>query len=106
MLVFVVSVQFVSLTWLSMLGEIPIAPNHSDEGDAHVMMELARRSGQRHCLGDRLRVRVETVDQVKGWINFTLVTHRKEKRTNPRQPEKRVRRSDAPTRRRERRRRP
>ena len=42
---------------------------------AHAL--VARRSGRRHRLGDRLRVRVERVDQLKGWINFSIVSDRK-----------------------------
>jgi len=61
-------------------GLVPVAAlSGYFEFDARAHALVGRRSGQRHRLGDRMRVRVERVDQIRGWINFSVVTDRKEK---------------------------
>jgi len=69
---------YVTLEDFFVQGLVRIAdlPGYFDFDEASHSL-VARRSGHRHCLGDRLRVRVAAVDQVKGWINFTLASGRK-----------------------------
>jgi ribonuclease R len=92
-------------------GLVPIArlPGFFDLNEQlHAL--VARGSGARFALGDRLQIRVTLVDQLRGWINFSLETTeldedsgRSKGAARGRRPKPSPRRSGAPTRRRGRR---
>ncbi|MCZ6783780.1 MAG: VacB/RNase II family 3'-5' exoribonuclease [Proteobacteria bacterium] len=46
-------------------------------------LSLVARSGSRFQLGDRVRIRVERVDQLKAWITFGLLSHGKGNQSAP-----------------------
>jgi len=77
------------------VGELSGWYTHDERNHALV----ARESGHRYGLGDRLRVRLEAVDPIKGWINFGLANTRRKGPIRPGRPGRPARRKGAPSRR-------
>jgi ribonuclease R len=96
---------YVTLDEFFVEGLVPIGalPGYFDLNEQlHAL--VARRSGARFALGDRLTVRVSQVNQLKGWINFALEGAESEGESGGpggpvrgRRPGPRARRSTAPT---------
>ncbi|MBW2695923.1 MAG: VacB/RNase II family 3'-5' exoribonuclease [Deltaproteobacteria bacterium] len=60
---------------------------------------VARESGHRYRLGDPIRVRLASVDPIRGWINFSVAKGRKDEPIRSGRPARPARRKGAPTRR-------
>jgi len=96
---------YVTLEDLFVEGLLPIAalPGFFDLDESQHAL-IARRGGTRFVLGDRLQVCVSLVDQLKGWINFSLEARGPEDdsgerlgRARGRRPGPTARRSGAPS---------
>jgi ribonuclease R len=91
---------YVTLDEVFVEGLIPVARLEGYfDFDARAFALVARDSGQRFKLGDAVKVRLDAVDQLKGWINFSLVTDRKKKANSTGRRGQPARRKAAPTRR-------
>ncbi|MEE8582229.1 MAG: ribonuclease R [Myxococcota bacterium] len=66
---------YVTLDDVFVDGLVPLStlPGHF-HFDPHTISLVARRGGRRFRLGDVLRVRVESVNQVRAWITFSIVS--------------------------------